>query len=218
MNVIDWGIIPYQEAWDKQEAILEEQITRKKNGLNTEDTFILCEHPHVYTLGKHGHQSNLLVSESYLRAQGADFVHTNRGGDITYHGPGQIVGYPIFDLERLGLGLKKYIYTIEECIIRTIQHYGIKGERVDGATGVWIEPQTPHARKIAAIGVRCSHYITMHGFALNVNTDLQRFKEINPCGFIDKGVCSIASECQKAIDEKETKQILVHEMKQLFTI
>lgn len=218
MNITDWSIIPYQEAWNKQEAIMQEQIARKKNGMTTEDTLILCEHPHVYTLGKHGHQTNLLVSEDYLKSQGADFVHTNRGGDITYHGPGQIVGYPIFDLERLCLGLKKYVYLIEESIIRTIQHYGIKGERLEGATGVWIESQTPRARKIAAIGVRCSHYITMHGFALNVNTDLEWFNKINPCGFIDKGVCSIASECHQAIDENETKQILIREMSQLFAI
>lgn len=218
MNITDWGIIPYQEAWDKQEAIMQEQIARKKNGLPTEDTFIICEHPHVYTLGKHGHETNLLVSENYLKSLGADFVHTNRGGDITYHGPGQIVGYPIYDLERLGLGLKKYVYLIEECIIRTIRHYGIEGERLEGATGVWIEAHTPQARKIAAIGVRCSHYITMHGFALNVNTDLEWFKKINPCGFIDKGVCSIASECHKTIDEEEAKQILIREMNQLFTI
>lgn len=216
MKRTDWGTIEYTSAWERQEALLQEQITRKLNGETTEDEMIFCEHPHVYTLGKHGKEQNLLVSEDYLRQKGADFVRTNRGGDITYHGPGQIVGYPIFDIERLGIGLKQYIHNIEECIIRTIATYGIKGMRMQGATGVWIDTNTPQARKIAAIGVRCSHYITMHGFALNVNTDLQRFKDINPCGFIDKGVTSIEKEWGKSVNMEEVKNLLWQEMIAIF--
>ena len=154
----------------------------------------MVEHPHVYTLGKSGHESNMLVSDEFLRLIGASYFHTDRGGDITYHGYGQLVGYPILDLERLGLSLKEYVWTVEECVIRTVAEYGIEAGRLDGATGVWIEGDTPRARKICAIGVKASRYVTMHGFALNVTTDLCYFSYINPCGFVDKGVTSIEKE------------------------
>lgn len=163
----------------------------------------MVEHPHVYTLGKSGHESNMLVSDEFLRSIGASYFHTDRGGDITYHGYGQLVGYPILDLERLGLSLKEYVWTVEECVIRTVAEYGIEAGRLDGATGVWIEGDTPRARKICAIGVKASRYVTMHGFALNVTTDLRYFSYINPCGFVDKGVTSIEKEtgAQPSLEE-----------------
>lgn len=203
MNFQDWGEIPYNDAWQRQEEMMQTQVTRKMNGQPTENTLVFCHHPHVYTLGKSGKATNMLLDDGTI-----PFVKTNRGGDITYHGPGQITGYPIFDIETFNLGLKNYIYNVEECIIRTIALYGIVGERLEGATGVWIEAHTPRARKICAIGVRASHFVTMHGFALNVNTDLTYFQRINPCGFVDKGVTSIAREVGHEVDYEVVKQQL----------
>lgn len=153
-----------------QKRLFDELLEAKKAGIGAGQTLLMVEHPHVYTLGKSGHESNMLVSDEFLRSIGASYFHTDRGGDITYHGYGQLVGYPILDLERLGLSLKEYVWTVEECVIRTVAEYGIEAGRLDGATGVWIEGDTPRARKICAIGVKASRYVTMHGFALNVTT------------------------------------------------
>lgn len=211
MTFQDWGEIPYNDAWQRQEQMMQQQVTRKMNGEPTENTLVFCQHPHVYTLGKSGKAGNMLYDDGTI-----PFVKTNRGGDITYHGPGQITGYPIFDIETFNLGLKNYIYNVEECIIRTIALYGIIGERLEGATGVWIEAHTPRARKICAIGVRASHFVTMHGFALNVNTDLTYFQRINPCGFVDKGVTSIAREVGHEVDYEVVKQQLHQKFIEVF--
>lgn len=209
MNFIDWETIDYAEAWSKQEEIFNHIIETKKEGKPTLDLerVILCEHPHVYTLGKSGHQNNLLINDEFLKKINATFFKIDRGGDITYHGPGQLVGYPILDLENHHVSLKDYIHTIEEAIIKTIAEYGIVGTRLDGATGVWLDVGTLNARKICAIGVRASKFVTMHGFALNVNTDLSYFNHINPCGFIDKGVTSIQKETQKNVAMSDVKAL-----------
>lgn len=204
MTLENWGVIEYDKALLKQEAIFDCSIQLKKEGSNHEDVLVLCEHPSVYTLGKSGNATNMLLSDERLKAINATMYRTNRGGDITYHGPGQIVGYPIFDLEHFEIGLKDYIEKVEEVIIRTIADYGIVGARLDGATGVWLDADTPgKQRKICAIGVHARKYITMHGFALNVNTDLQYFSYINPCGFVDKGVTSMSQELGKVINMQE---------------
>lgn len=201
----DWGLIEYNEAWKKQEILFNESIELKKQNLKTTNTLVFCEHPHVYTLGKSGDEHNMLLNYIQLQAKDAAFVKTNRGGDITYHGPGQVVGYPIFDLANFGMGLKQYIFNIEEAIIKTLAMYGISTQRLEGATGVWLDVGLKTCRKISAIGVRSSHYVTMHGFALNVNTDLSYFGHINPCGFIDKGVTSMEKELNEKIDMVELK-------------
>ena len=201
INYIDWGLIDYKEAWDKQELIFNQKVSNKINNLSEkiEQDFILCEHPHVYTLGQHGQENNLLINKEFLGKINATYYKTNRGGDITYHGFGQIVGYPILDIEALGLSLKNYIWTIEQMVIHTMDDFGIFCQRLEGATGVWIDGNSPNARKICALGVKASRYITMHGFALNVNTDLSYFNNINPCGFVDKGVTSMKKELAKEI-------------------
>ncbi len=204
----DWGLIEYNEAWEKQESIFQNTISQKIQGLSTENVLVFCEHPHVYTLGKSGDEHNLLLNYIQLQAKDATFVKTNRGGDITYHGPGQVVGYPIFDLANFKLGLKQYIFNIEEAIINTLKLYGINSQRLDGATGVWLNVGMPNCRKICAIGVRSSRYVTMHGFALNVNTQMEYFNYINPCGFIDKGVTSIEKELGHEIDIEVLKSQL----------
>ena len=189
------GRTDYSAAWEEQKRFFNALLDAKRNGGGqAEQVLLFVEHPHVYTLGKSGHASNLLVDDGFLKRIGATYFQTDRGGDITYHGLGQLVGYPILDLERLGTNLKDYIWTVEESVIRTIAEYGIVGERLAGATGVWIEGDSPRARKICAIGVKASRYVTMHGFALNVTTDLRYFSYINPCGFVDKGVTSIEKE------------------------
>ncbi|GHT00017.1 octanoyltransferase [Bacteroidia bacterium] len=209
MEYIDWGFIPYVQAYEQQKEIFEAALQNKAAHQAVGNQFILCEHPHVITVGKHGLFSNLLFPEKTLKEKQVELYHVDRGGDITYHGPGQIVGYPILDLEVFHLGLKEYIHRIEEVIIRTIAGYGIKGERLDGATGVWLDTEKPgKTRKIAAIGVRSSRYVTMHGFAFNVNTDLSYFKLINPCGFTDKGVTSLQQESGQKIDIDEIKAAL----------
>ncbi len=211
INYIDWGLIDYKEAWDKQEMIFKGKIDEKLSSPKTssiEQDFILCEHPHVYTLGMHGQVNNLLINEDFLKKINATYYKTNRGGDITYHGFGQIVGYPILDIETLGLSLKDYIWTIEEMVIRTMKHYDILCQRMQGATGVWIDTEGKNARKICAIGVRASRYITMHGFALNVNTDLKYFQYINPCGFVDKGVTSMEKEIGEKVVVEKVKRLL----------
>jgi len=209
MKFVDWKMIPYAQAWDQQEEIFNHIIETKKNNNPTLELeqVILCEHPHVYTLGKSGQINNLLINEEFLNKINATFFKIDRGGDITYHGPGQLVGYPILDLENHKVSLKEYIHRIEEAIIRTIAEFGISGTRLEGATGVWLDVGTSKTRKICAIGVRASKFVTMHGFALNVNTDLTYFNHINPCGFVDKGVTSIQKEIQKNVAMSDVKLI-----------
>ena len=212
IEYIDWGVIDYKEAWDRQIALFDPLVALKSNFKEEcpvlPQRFIVCEHPHVYTLGKHGQENNLLINEEFLSKINAKCYRIDRGGDITYHGFGQIVGYPILDLEALHLSLKGYVYAIEEMIIRTLAEYGIVAARLQGATGVWLDASGKNPRKIAAIGIRSSRYITMHGFAFNINTDLSYFSYINPCGFVDKGVTSLAKELQKEVDMEEVKQKL----------
>jgi len=215
---IDWGIIEYNEAWAKQEELFKDSIQRKMNGQSTDNYLVFCEHPHVYTLGKSGDEHNLLLNYIQLQAKNSTFVHSNRGGDITYHGPGQLVGYPIFDLANFDVGLKQYIYNVEEAIIKTLLLYNIGSSRLDGATGVWLDIGKPTCRKICAIGVRSSRYVTMHGFALNVNTILEYFNYINPCGFIDKGVTSMEKELGGKIDMKLLKSRLRLSIEEQFSI
>ena len=214
----DLGSKEYKETWEYQESFFNKLLeTKKDKTLKAEQRLLFVEHPHVYTLWKSGSDNNLLLNYIQLQAKNATFFHTNRGGDITYHGPGQIVGYPIFDLEQFYLGLKQYITKLEEAIILTLKHYGIEGSIMDGATGVWLDVDKPAiSRKICAIGVKSSRYITMHGFALNVNTDLTYFDHINPCGFTDKGVTSIQKELGKEIDFEEAKSITLQNLQKVF--
>ncbi|MFW6226866.1 MAG: lipoyl(octanoyl) transferase LipB [Bacteroidota bacterium] len=205
----DLGLIDYQEAWDIQEALFNHNLEVKKSGKgNVKNNLLFCEHPHVYTLGKSGQPGNLLVDDDFLKKIDASFYRINRGGDITYHGPGQIVGYPILDLDFFNISIREYIWIIEEAIIRTIYEYGLLGGRLDGASGVWLDTQTNNARKICAIGVRASRHITMHGFAFNVKTDLDYFGYINPCGFSKRGVTSLEKELRKAPSLPEVKRIV----------
>lgn len=219
----DWEQIPYQAAWDKQEALFAEKVGQKFVNRSTPNTplpnhhLIFCEHPHVYTLGKSGNKKNLLVTDDELKQLNATYVPINRGGDITYHGPGQIVAYPIFDLEQFFTDIHKYLRLLEEAVILTLSHYGIKGERYPGYTGVWLDVANPKkARKICAMGVRCSRWITMHGLAFNVNTNLNYFNYIIPCGIDDKQVTSIQQELGHEIDITQTKQYLKQYLQQVF--
>lgn len=206
----DLQLIDYKEAWKEQERLFNELLQSKMRGEAAEHNhLLLCEHRHVYTLGQRGHDNNLLVPATTLDSLGASFVRTNRGGDITYHGPGQLVAYPICDLEQLGLGLRNYIEALEQAVIDTLAEYGIAAGRLHGATGVWLNPGQPGIeRKICAIGVKASRHITMHGLALNVNTDMQYFGHINPCGLADKRVTSMQQELQRTIDMAAIKQQL----------
>lgn len=212
IRLIDWQSIDYAVALEQQEEIFNRQILNKQQNLPTENMLIFCSHPHVYTIGKSGNLGNMLLDDGSVPV-----IRTNRGGDITYHGQGQIVGYPIFDLESFGIGLKDYIHKIETAIIRTLAMYNIDSERLKGATGVWLDTAHPaKCRKICAIGVRSSRFVTMHGFALNVNTDLSYFAKINPCGFIDKGVTSMQAELGWEIKERNVKNLLFDEIKEEF--
>ena len=208
LNVIDWNIIPYADAWTRQTEWFYALVRAKQAGEEYENHIILCEHPHVYTLGRSGKEGNMLLSEEQLQKIGATLYHIDRGGDITYHGPGQLVCYPILNLEEFSLGLKEYVHLLEEAVIRVCASYGITAGRLEKATGVWLEGDTPRARKICAIGVRSSHFVTMHGLALNVNTDLRYFSYIHPCGFIDKGVTSLQQELKREVPMEEVKQRL----------
>lgn len=206
----DLGLIPYRQAWDYQEKLFRELQEKKvfpDTGAERKLNYLLfCEHPHVYTLGKSGKDMNLLINEEFLSKKGIEFFRINRGGDITYHGPGQIVGYPILDLEEFSLGIKGYIDLLEEAIILLLKKYDISAGRLEGATGVWLDAAVPgRTRKICAIGVRASRYVTMHGFAFNVNTDLSLYNYINPCGFTDKGVTSLQKETGREMDFEEVK-------------
>ncbi|WP_311338257.1 lipoyl(octanoyl) transferase LipB [Capnocytophaga leadbetteri] len=223
--VKDLGHKDYKETWDYQESLFEEivELKRKNRAENTDlptpNYFLFVEHPHVYTLGKSGHIENLLIDEAALAKKGATFYKINRGGDITYHGPGQIVGYPIIDLENFFTDIHKYLRSLEEVIIRTLADYGIKGERSEGETGVWLDVGTPFARKICAMGVRASRWVTMHGFALNVNTDLGYFDNIIPCGIRGKAVTSLNVELSKEkVDTEEVKRYILKHFEEIFGV
>ncbi|HUX94525.1 MAG TPA: lipoyl(octanoyl) transferase LipB [Bacteroidales bacterium] len=223
----DIGVRDYKETWDYQTEIFDKLVSFKKisdkvalkEDQRPAGTLIFVEHPHVYTLGKSGSENNLLVDSIQLKASDASFYKIDRGGDITYHGPGQIVGYPIFDLDAINIGLKEYIYRLEEAIILTVAEYGLKASRLEGGTGVWLDPGVKgKARKICAIGVRASRYVTMHGFAFNVNTSLDYFNFINPCGFTDKGVTSLEKELGSAQDFEKAKGIVKSKLVDIFDL
>ena len=229
VQVSDLGNLEYKEAWDVQERLLKENVDRKLAARaeasgnpaisTTQHHLLLVEHPPVYTLGKSGQEENVLINETELAKRGIGYFRTNRGGDITYHGPGQLVGYPILDLEKFYTDIGIYLRNIEEVIIRTISLYGLKGERSKGETGVWLDPGMPaKARKICAIGVRCSRWITMHGFALNVNTDLDYFNFIIPCGIRGKQVTSLAKELGHPIDMQLVKHQLSEQFAKVFDV
>lgn len=221
IQLLDLGNKDYKDTWDYQEelfaAIVDLKI-QKRNvpEISTPNYFLYVEHPHVYTLGKSGDFSNLLLSEKQLTEKGATFYKINRGGDITYHGPGQIVGYPILDLENFFTDIHKYLRFLEEAIILTLAEYGLKTERSPGETGVWFDVGTPFARKICAMGVRASRWVTMHGFALNVNADLGYFDNIIPCGIRGKAVTSMHVELGKVVDEQEVKEKILKHFAVLF--
>jgi len=215
IKFIDLGLMDYKEAWDFQQKLFDEIVEIKKKNRKdstnkkTPNYFLLVEHPHVYTLGKSGDISNLLIDENQLISKNASFYKINRGGDITYHGPGQIVGYPILDLENFFTDIHKYLRFLEEVIILTLKNYEIKGERNQGKTGVWIDTKTPFPRKICAMGVRASRWVTMHGFALNANVDLNYFNNIIPCGLANNIVTSISNEKKrKTVDVLKIKELL----------
>ena len=225
----DLGLIDYKEAWDLQETLFAETIALKierRNRLEageqeeslplTVNRLLFCEHPHVYTLGKSGSQENLLLDEKGLAEYHATYYKINRGGDITYHGPGQLVAYPIFDLDYFFTDIHKYMRYLEEAVILTLAEYGIKGERFDGFTGVWIDPDGPNARKICAMGVKCSRWVTMHGIGFNINSDLSYFSHIVPCGIEDKAVTSMQHELGKVLDMDEVKHVLLRQLSNQF--
>ncbi len=214
----DLGLIEYGNAWQMQKELFHLAIQEKIEGKHPKHHLLICEHPHVYTLGKSANQSNLLLSQAELKQKAIDVFDIERGGDITYHGPGQIVVYPIFDLEPMHLGVKKFVFNIEECIIRTLREYGIDSERIEDRIGIWIGKGTTNERKIAAIGIKCSRHITMHGLALNVNTDLGLFNNIIPCGIQDKAVCSMETELNRKIDMAELKQVLLQQFSSIFEL
>ena len=211
VSIKDLGLIDYKKCWDYQEELFAEILAvksanRKENKTEaTKNHLILCEHPHVYTLGKSGDKKNLLVNDDYLKSRGATFHKINRGGDITYHGPGQIVGYPILDLDNFFTDIHKYLRFLEEAVILTLKEYGLASERSPGETGVWFDVGTPKARKICALGVKSSRWVTMHGFAFNVNSDLSYFGNIIPCGITDKSVTSLQQELGEKMNMEEVK-------------
>ncbi|HKJ07297.1 MAG TPA: lipoyl(octanoyl) transferase LipB [Flavobacteriaceae bacterium] len=218
------GLKDYKDTWDYQEELFQEiidtKVENRKNNTSkpTKNHFIFVEHPHVYTLGKSGNMDNLLLNENQLKEKGATFYKINRGGDITYHGPGQLVGYPILDLDNFFTDIHKYLRFLEEIIIKTLAEYGIKSERSDGETGVWLDVGTPFARKICAMGVRTSRWVTMHGFALNVNANLGYFDNIIPCGIKGKAVTSMEAELNRKIDMEEVQQKILKHFSQMFEI
>ena len=220
----DLSVKDYKETWDYQSELLQEivdvKINNRRNNLkkDTKNHFLFVEHPHVYTLGKSGDMSNLLLNENQLKAKGATFYKINRGGDITYHGPGQIVGYPILDLENFFTDIHKYLRFLEETIILTIAEYGLKGTRSEGETGVWLDVGTPFARKICAMGIRSSRWVTMHGFALNANVNLGYFDNIIPCGIRGKAVTSMEAELGEKVDLEEVKSKILKHFKALFEV
>ncbi|MBE7178595.1 MAG: lipoyl(octanoyl) transferase LipB [Mucilaginibacter polytrichastri] len=229
VHFADWGLTDYREAWDRQEVLFAETVARKTALRNLvvsgeddvlpeqpKNHLIFCEHPHVYTLGKSGKPEHLLLDEKALAKYGASYYPINRGGDITYHGPGQLVGYPILDLDNFFTDIHRYLRTLEEAIILTMADFGLPGERYPGYTGVWLDADKPTARKICAMGVRCSRWVTMHGFAFNVNPDLGYFKHIVPCGIEDKAVTSLEAELGRKIEMDQVKENLKKHISVLF--
>ena len=215
--IIDKGLCPYQEVLQLQEELYNKNLEAKQNERPTRNYLILCQHPPVFTLGKSGKRENILVSDEELHAE---FYHVNRGGDVTYHGPGQLVVYPILDLESLHMGLAQYIYNIEETIIDSLKPYHLHGERIENAAGIWLRNNNghPHDRKIGAIGVKASRNITMHGLAFNVNTDLTYFDKIVPCGLEGKGVTSLQKELNREVDFEEYKRHFLESFRSIFNI
>ena len=224
VKYVDWGLVDYQDAWDRQESVFTETVAVKTQNrtdgtqLETPNYLVFCEHPHVYTLGKSGHPENLLLDEKGLIEKQAAYYKINRGGDITYHGPGQIVGYPILDLDNFFTDIHLYLRTLEEAVILTLADYGIQAGRYPGFTGVWLDADNDKARKICAMGVRCSRWVTMHGFAFNVNTDLNYFNNIVPCGIDDKDVTSMQRELGFPVDIEEVKLRLRQHVAVLFNM
>jgi lipoyl(octanoyl) transferase len=224
VQVVDVNLVPYQEAWDMQEKLMAEiseiklaNRDRAQSEINITPNYLLfCQHPHVYTLGKSGDASHLLMREEFLHTINATFFKTNRGGDITYHGPGQLVGYPIFDLENFYTDIHLYLRMLEEAIILTCQDYGLIAGRINGLTGVWVNHESDQARKICAFGVKASRWISMHGFAFNINSDLSYFSHIVPCGISEKGVTSLSHELGVGVNEKEVKEAVLGHLSNLF--
>lgn len=215
----DLGLIDYGEAWNYQEKLFDRSIEIKQGNKKPVPNYLLfCEHPHVYTLGKSGKDTNLLIDEKMLRSKGASLYRTDRGGDITYHGPGQLVGYPILDLDNIRLSVKNYIFGLEEVIIRSLRQFGLESSWIKGTAGVWLDAGEPEERKICSFGVRTSHMVTMHGFALNVNTDLSYFDYIIPCGMKGKPITSLEKELGRKIDIKEVQKIVLKEFEKVFQI
>jgi lipoyl(octanoyl) transferase len=228
----DWGLIDYKEAWDKQEALFADTVNlkiqirnreaaaeaNKDENTRTHNYLVFCEHPHVYTLGKSGKPEHLLLDEQGLKDKQAVYYPINRGGDITYHGPGQIVSYPILDLDNFFTDIHLYLRTLEEAVILTLADYSLKAGRYQGYTGVWFDADNENARKICALGVRCSRWVTMHGLAFNINTNLNYFKNIVPCGIDDKDVTSMQRELGYKVDVNEVKEILKHHISVLFNM
>ena len=218
-NYVDLGLKEYKACWDYQEEHLLELTTEKRSTSKptANNYFILVEHPHVYTLGKSGDEANMMANADFLKKIEATYFKINRGGDITYHGPGQLVGYPIIDLEHYKIGVREYIEKMEDAIIATVAEYGLEAGRKEGATGVWLQPDHKvRARKICAIGVRVSRYVTMHGFALNVNTDMRYYNYINPCGFASSAVTSIQQELGREISMDEVKEIVKKKFNEVY--
>jgi lipoyl(octanoyl) transferase len=222
VKYVDWGLLDYQEAWDRQELIFKDTIavkTANRTSGTAEETpnfLVFCEHPHVYTLGKSGHPENLLLDEEGLAEKHAAYYKINRGGDITYHGPGQLVGYPILDLDNFFTDIHLYLRTLEEAVVLTLNDYGIAAGRYPGFTGVWLDADNEKARKICAMGVRCSRWVTMHGFAFNVNTSLDYFNNIIPCGIDDKDVTSMQRELGYQLNMTEVKAVMKKHIADLF--
>ena len=218
------GKIDYKKCWDYQEFLFSETLKQKSNNrknntsIKTKNYLVFCEHPHVYTLGKSGDQNNLLINDTVLKKNGAKFYKINRGGDITYHGPGQIVGYPILDLDNFFTDISKYLRLLEEVIILTLKDYNLVGQRSEGETGVWLDVGKHNARKICAIGVKSSRWVTMHGFAFNVNTNLSYFNNIIPCGIINKGVTSLKKELNTVVDIEDVVLKIQNNFKDLFEV
>ena len=222
VTIINLGLVDYKEAWDIQENYFRQAIDRKiaiRKGENLappSNYLIFCEHPHVYTIGKSGNKENLLLSENEVASKEASFYKINRGGDITYHGPGQLVVYPILDLEQFFTDIHKYMRFLEEAVINTLLKFNIQSSRIDGMTGVWLDSDLPTARKICAMGVKSSRWVTMHGIGFNINTNLDFFSHIVPCGIDDKAVTSMQKELGRKIDIKEVEAIILEEFKSLF--
>jgi lipoyl(octanoyl) transferase len=213
----DLGLVDYKQAWDHQEelfkAIVDKKLQQKESGDPSQpdvlNHLLFCEHPHVFTMGKSGDSQNLLMNLEQLKSKGVGFYRINRGGDITYHGPGQIVGYPVLDLAQFNLGIRRYINILEEAVIQVLNQFNINAGRLASASGVWLDAELPgRTRKICAIGVRASRGVTMHGFAFNVNTDLSFYQYINPCGFTDKGVTSMQAELEEELEIEVVKDTL----------